>query len=102
MNIERSIYQTKQEYVRELQAWLSANPDFKRIDYVRLFGMDEEFIRIDMVTGPIVINVTGNSLLAIAVEMAKLVAGVPVESIVTNINKLRAVDKVLNTRRYAS
>ena len=102
MNIERNMYQAKQEYVSELQAWLSANPDFKRIDYVRLYGIDEEFIRVDMITGPIVINVTGNSLLAIAVEMAKFVAGVPIESVVTNINKLRAVDKAMKTRRYAS
>lgn len=95
MNIERNVYQQKQDYVNALGGFLSAHPDFKRIDYVRLYGIDEEFIRMDFITGPVVINVTGDSILAIAVEIGRFVTGQKIDSITTNVKKLRAIDKVL-------
>ena len=97
MNMERSIYQQKQDYVKELNGFLSAHPDFKRIDYVRLYRVDEEYIKMDFITGPIVINVTGNSILAIAVEIGRFVAGQKLDSMTTNVDKLRAIDKILRT-----
>lgn len=99
MKLERDIYQEKKDYVEQCAAWLSAHPDFKDISYVHLHTLDEEFIRMDFVTGPIVINITGDSKLAIGTELARFVLGQKIDSLVTNIEKLRAVDKAFCTER---
>lgn len=99
MRLERDVYQEKKDYVGSLSAWLSAHPDFKDISYVRLNTLDEEFVRLDFVTGPVVINITGDSLIAIGTEMARFMLGQKIESIVTNIDKLRAVDKAFSAER---
>lgn len=98
MTFDRDMYQQKKDYVGECAAWLSAHPDFKKIEYVRLFRLDEEFIRMDFVTGPVVINVTGDSILAIAMDLARFMTGVKLDSIVTNIEKLREVDRAVCRR----
>lgn len=100
MQLDRDIYEEKKDYIEQCAAWLSAHPDFKDISYVHLPTMDEEFIRMDFVTGPVVINVTGDSILAIGAELAKFMLGLKIDSLVTSIDKLRVVDKAFcNMRR---
>lgn len=99
MTLDRDMYQEKKDYVEGLSAWLSAHPDFKDISYVHMHTLDEEFIRLDFITGPVVINITGNSLIAIGTEMARFMLGQKIDSIVTNIDKLRAVDKAFSMER---
>ena len=99
MRMERDIYQQKKDYVQGLAGFLSAHPDFKRIEYVRLYSMDEEFVRIDFTSGPMVINVTGDSILAIGLDIARFMSGQKLDSIVTNVKKLRAIDHIVDEQR---
>lgn len=99
MTLDRDMYQEKKDYVEGLTAWLSAHPDFKEISYIHMHSLDEEFVRLDFITGPVVINITGNSILAIGTEMARFMLGQKIDSIVTSIDKLRAVDKAYRTER---
>lgn len=99
MTLDRDMYQEKKDYVEGLTAWLSAHPDFKEISYIHMHSLDEEYVRLDFITGPVVINITGNSILAIGTEMARFMLGQKIDSIVTSIDKLRAVDKAYRTER---
>lgn len=52
MKLVRTAYEEKKDYIEGLRAFLSAHPDFKDIKYVHLFGgIDEEYIKMDFVTG---------------------------------------------------
>ena len=99
MTLDRDMYQEKKDYVEGLTAWLSAHPDFREISYRHMHSLDEEYVRLDFITGPVVINITGNSILAIGTEMARFMLGQKIDSIVTSIDKLRAVDKAYRTER---
>ena len=99
MTLDRDMYQEKKDYVEGLTAWLSAHPDFREISYIHMHSLDEEYVRLDFITGPVVINITGNSILAIGTEMARFMLGQKIDSIVTSIDKLRAVDKAYRTER---
>ena len=99
MTLDRDMYQEKKDYVEGLTAWLSAHPDFKEISYIHMHSLDEEYVRLDFITGPVVINITGNSILAIGTEMARFMLGQKIDSIVTSIDKLRAIDKAYRTER---
>lgn len=100
MRYERTVYQEKKDYIEGLRAFLSAHPDFKDINYVHLFGgIDEEYIKLDFVTGPLVMNVTGKAILEIALNMARYMSGLSVDCIITNIYKLRAIDKAMERQR---
>lgn len=99
MTLDRDMYQEKKDYVEGLTAWLSAHPDFREISYIHMHSLDEEYVRLDFITGPVVINITGNSILAIGTEMARFMLGQKIDSIVTSIDKLRAIDKAYRTER---
>lgn len=99
MRYERDVYQEKKDYINGLHAFLSAHPDFKGIQYVRLFRLDEEYIKMDFVTGPMVINITGHTVLEIALDIARYMAGLKINSEITNLDKLRAIDKAVEHQR---
>ena len=100
MKLVRTVYQEKKDYINGLRAFLSAHPDFKDIKYVHLCGgIDEEYIKMDFVTGPLVMNITGKSVLEVAVNMARLMSGIRVDCIITNIHKLRAIDRAIEKQR---
>ncbi len=84
--MSKQVYEEKKVYVEGTMAdLLAVYPRFEGIDYAVDKQTSEEFIRIrDEVSGPMFINVTGNSLSAIAQEVSRVILRIKPTGLVVN------------------
>lgn len=79
------MYIEKRQFVEKLNDALSMLPDIEEVEYRNIRDKYSEFLRITRASGEqIYINVTGNSLEAIALEISRELLGISTDAIVSH------------------
>ena len=94
------VYIEKREFVEKLNEAVSMLPEIAAVEYRNIRDKYSEFLRITYEQGESVyINVTGNSLEAIAHEVSREILGIPTDAIVEHPAHVAIIEEWFNSAR---